>query len=166
MPYSFGARSLANRAGMLPALAAVFDSAITDSKVDFGFTERQVRDLAYQRQLVARGVSQTLKSNHLVQPDGFGHAGDPVPYVAGTFTWDWQYVYEVAAAMARAAHRLGCADRLCWGGVWSRWVGDYAGPQATAADMRAASEQYVATRRAHGLRSFQDGPHWQYGRLG
>lgn len=163
MPYALGARSVANMDGMLPALADTIKLAITLSKVDFGITERQVRTLEYQRTLVARGVSQTLKSNHLVQSDGYGHACDLVPWIDGKFVWDWSALYEVGAAMVRAGYQLGHADRLCWGGCWDRWAAQYAPSDATAAHLRKAEADYCIR---HPGKDFVDGPHFQYGKLG
>jgi len=39
-----------------------------------------VRTLERQRELFKNGASQTLKSKHLVQADGYGHAVDLYPY--------------------------------------------------------------------------------------
>ncbi len=46
--------------------------------MDFSVKEG-VRTLARQRQLVAEGRSRTMRSKHLVQSDGFGHAVDLYP---------------------------------------------------------------------------------------
>lgn len=47
-----------------------------------------LRTLAEQRDNLRRGVSKTLKSKHLPQADGYGHAVDIVPIIDGKLAWD------------------------------------------------------------------------------
>jgi peptidoglycan L-alanyl-D-glutamate endopeptidase CwlK len=166
-------RSAPRRADTKPAptrdLLAVENRAIKISDVDFGCTERQVRTLEYQKTLVARGVSKTLKSNHLVKKDLsgktqvlYGHANDLVPYVNGQFVWDWEKIYHVASAMARAAKELDLLDKICWGGVWDKPMSAYFGDGRWAA-MKAAVEAYKAR---HAGADFIDGPHFQIYSIG
>lgn len=165
-PFILGERSLGFLAGVHPTLVAVFERAITITTVDFGFTEPQVRTFTRQKELVARGVSQTLKSNHIAHADFtghtknlYGHAGDAVPWIDGKFVWDWGALYNVAAAIAEAARDLDVLDQMCWGGVWDQWMTEYAGNQATAATMRQAEATYCVR---HPGKDFVDGPHFQF----
>jgi len=76
-----------------------------------------VRTLERQQEMVADGLSQTLRSKHLKQPDGYAHAVDVAPYpvnwanAAGRFERLGGYV-------------LGLAEMLeipiRWGGLWDR----------------------------------------------
>jgi peptidoglycan LD-endopeptidase CwlK len=47
-----------------------------------------LRTLPEQRENLRRGVSKTLKSKHLPQADGYGHAVDIVPIINGQLAWD------------------------------------------------------------------------------
>ncbi len=64
-------------------------------------------------------VTRTLASKHLIQPDGFGHAVDLVP-----FPLDWEGPWRfprfdaIADAMFRAAAALETPIR--WGADWDR----------------------------------------------
>lgn len=171
--FALGTRSLGFLAGVHPDLLAIVKLGISISPVDFGVTEPQVRTIADQRAKVAAGVSQTMQSNHLEQVDLtgkthnlYGHAVDLVPWIGGKFVWDWSAIYQVQAAVAEAARRMGLVDKLCWGGAWDRWVGQYTGSPVTAAQMQAAEQAYVAARRRVGKSAFVDGPHVQYCKLG
>ncbi|MDD4984510.1 MAG: M15 family metallopeptidase [Dehalococcoidales bacterium] len=87
------------------------------TEVDFTITEGK-RTVARQRELFADGKSQTMNSRHLVQPDGWVHAVDLAPWVAGTIPWDdWGYFEKVAEAMKQAADMLGV--KITWGGDWT-----------------------------------------------
>lgn len=163
MTYALGAKSLANLSRVHPELIAVIKSAITISSQDFGVTEPQVRTLEYQKKLVARGVSKTLKSNHLERVDYtgrtqnlYGHAVDLVPWDGSKFVWDWEKIFHIAAAMSQAASQLG--RQICWGGAWDRWL-----VSGDAAAMKQAEEAYKAR---HPGPDFVDGPHFQIGKLG
>ena len=152
MSFALGARSRAKLAGVHPKLVAVVEKAITITRQDFAVTDG-VRTLEYQKQLVARGASKTLKSRHLPQADGFGHAVDLVPVIGGVPRWEWGPIWHVAQAVDVAATTLGV--RLVWGAVWDRCMMDYGGsPDA----LRAAVEAYKAR---HPGPDFIDGPHYQ-----
>lgn len=161
--FELGQKSLVNMVGIHPDLAKIVTKAIGISTQDFGVTEPQVRTLAYQRQLVERGVSKTLKSNHLEQTDltgrtanVYGHAIDLVPYAGGKFVWDWKLIYPITVAMALAAEELQLRDKMCWGGVWDRWMNQY--PCDTAPDAKKATDAYCGR---HPGPDFVDGPHFQ-----
>lgn len=64
-----------------------------------------------QKQLVAAGASQTMKSRHLT-----GHAVDLAAVVAGQIRWDWPLYDRLSVAMKNAAKELGVS--IEWGGDW------------------------------------------------
>ena len=113
----FSKRSLKNLQNVHPDLVKVVTAALQLSAVDFAVVEG-VRDLETQRKYVAKGVSKTMHSRHLLQPDGYGHAIDLYPYYDGSVqveapTSEWR---KVAAAMKKAACDLGVS--ITWGGDW------------------------------------------------
>ena len=79
MAFNLSNRSRNKLDGVHPQLVAVVEGAIKLTKVDFGVTYG-VRTIAEQEKLVAAGRSQTMKSKHLIQDDGFSHAVDVVAY--------------------------------------------------------------------------------------
>lgn len=156
MSYTLGQRSRANLAGVHPDLVRVVERAITLTTQDFAVHDG-TRSMAEQREFVRRGVSKTLHSRHLVNPDGFGHAVDLVPVVGGQLRWEWPPIYAVAAAMRQAAQACGVA--LVWGGAWDRPLQDLgAAADAGAAAMKATVAAYCAR---HPGPDFIDGPHFE-----
>lgn len=93
MSYRFGKTSLANRAELHPKLQAVYDKVIEvwDCQIIDGG-----RTTAEQIKNVAKGVSKTLKSRHLIQADGTSHAADVMPY-----PFDWVKIEKGLAAVKR-----------------------------------------------------------------
>ena len=79
MAYQFGKSSIQKLQGVHPDLVKVMLLAIQKSSQDFSITEG-VRTLERQKELLAKKLTQTLKSNHIKQEDGFGHAVDVAPY--------------------------------------------------------------------------------------
>lgn len=161
-----GAKSILNLKGVHPVLIDLIEDAILVTDQDFGVTEPQVRDLADQRKKVASGASKTLQSRHLPAVDlsgkskiSYGHAADLVPWNGRAFVWEWPRVYHVAAAMAAAAWRRGVADKVCWGGVWDRWISDYTSPEHCSPISMQVEQQ--AYNRRHPAPDFPDGPHFQ-----
>lgn len=152
MTFILGAKSIATLAPAHPALKRVVHSAINHTKVDFSVHDC-LRTLEEQKENVANGVSWTLDSKHLVQPDGFVHAVDLVPYVKGKLRWDWPLCFKIAEAMQDAAGSYGVS--LTWGGVWDRSLLDL------GANLEHAVADYVARRAALGKRANIDGPHFE-----
>jgi peptidoglycan L-alanyl-D-glutamate endopeptidase CwlK len=109
--FKLSSRSLARLEGVHPDLVRVVKAAITMTDVDFGVTEGP-RTEARQRELVASGASQTMRSRHLT-----GHAVDLVAYVGSEIRWDWPLYHKIAAAMDAAALTEGVP--LEWGGRWT-----------------------------------------------
>jgi len=108
MTYKLSQRSMQNLSGVHPDLVAVVKRAIEITEADFVVIEG-VRHIERQRQLVAKGASQTMNSRHLT-----GHAVDIAPY---PLSWDWEYFYPIADAMKTAADELEVA--IVWGGDWN-----------------------------------------------
>lgn len=152
MSYALGARSRAKLAGVHPKLVAVVERAIVLTKQDFAVTDG-LRTLATQKQLLARGATRTLRSKHLKQSDGFGHAVDLVPFIAGAPRWEWGPIWVIAQAVDSAATELGV--RLVWGACWDRCLMTYGG---SAAALQAAIDAYKVRHRGS---DFLDGPHYQ-----
>lgn len=120
MAYSLSQRSLTALKGVHPNLVRVVKRAIQITGQDFLVTEG-VRTPERQKQLYAQGrtapgpkVTWTLKSNHFVHADGYGHAVDLCPYPVD---WnDLRKFHVIADAMKRAALAEGV--KLTWGGDW------------------------------------------------
>lgn len=154
--FRFGSKSLAELRGVHPRLVECVHRALQLSPVDFGVHDG-LRTIEEQRAYVARGVSKTMNSMHLPQADGFSHAVDLVPYINGKLRWEWPPIFDIAAAMARAAREQGLPLR--WGGVWDRAFPNEVG--VGHLDMKAAVDGYVARRRSQGRSAFIDGPHFE-----
>lgn len=77
------------------------------------------RTLAKQREYVAAGASQTLKSRHIPGADGFGKAVDFAPLVAGDVSWKWPAFHPIADAFKTAAKTLNTP--IEWGGDWKNF---------------------------------------------
>lgn len=152
MSFALSAYSHARLKGVHPDLAAAVRFAIQLTARDF-IVHDGVRTLARQRQMVRAGASQTLHSRHRIQPDGFGHAVDLVPYIGGKVRWEWKPIYAIAAAMRQAAIEWNVD--LVWGGVWDRHLADL--PE-TAAGLEAAVKAYCVR---HPGPDFIDGPHFE-----
>lgn len=146
MTYRLSARSLQRLDGVHPDLRAVVELAITRTPVDFAVLEG-LRSAARQEQLLSAGATTTRNSRHLT-----GHAVDLGAWVGGEIRWDWGLYYRIADAMADAARALDIPIR--WGGCWDARLNDIR-------DAEDASIDYVARRKADGLRAFIDGPHFE-----
>ena len=152
MTFTLSAASRATLVGVHPALAAVAVRALALSSQDFAVHDG-LREPSEQAALVAAGVSRTMNSKHVRQADGYGHAVDLVPVIAGRLRWDWLGCYRVAVAMRAAAVEAGLP--VTWGGVWDRDLRDL---QADPDGMAAAVAGYQQRKGGHG---FVDGPHFE-----
>jgi peptidoglycan L-alanyl-D-glutamate endopeptidase CwlK len=110
MTFVLGKTSLARLDGVHPDLVSVVKKAITISEIDFTVTEG-LRTVERQKQLVAKGASQTMNSRHIT-----GHAVDLAALVGGKISWDWEYYYKLSDAMKKAAYELNIS--IEWGGDW------------------------------------------------
>ena len=151
--YKLSSRSLGKLEGVNPVLVDTVKRAIELTKVDFGVIFG-VRSLETQKKLFESGRSQTMKSKHLIQPDGTAHAVDLMAYDGSNPSWDIVMYDDIADAMKAAAKETGA--KICWGASWhiediTKWDGT----------MEEAMNAYVDLRRGQGRRPFIDGPHFQ-----
>lgn len=153
--FKLGKKSMTALEGVHPIIASVVMEAIKITQQDFGVFEG-VRTAARQKEYLRRRVTKTLLSKHLIQPDGYGHAVDLVPWVDGGYRWEWEPIYDIAVAMDAAATMQGVADRIRWGGVWDRHMGQYGADTDTA--MALAVSDYT---KRHPGPDFIDGPHYE-----
>ena len=110
MTFALSDKSRTRLAGVHPKLCAVVSLAITISDIDFCVLEG-IRTIERQRELVASGASQTMRSRHLT-----GHAVDLAAMVGGEVRWDWPLYHKLAISVKEAARQLGCP--IEWGGDW------------------------------------------------
>jgi peptidoglycan L-alanyl-D-glutamate endopeptidase CwlK len=104
-------RSLKALKGVHPDLVAVVRRASEIMPNGFLITEG-LRSKERQRELVAKGLSKTMNSRHLV-----GLAVDFAPLLAdGSITWKWPAFKPVADAFKAAAKELSVP--IEWGGDW------------------------------------------------
>lgn len=108
MTYKLSSKSLERLQGVDERLVRVVKRAIEITPIDFSVLEG-LRTLERQKQLVADGFSQTLKSKHLT-----GHAVDLGCIVDGKITWDKQHYVTLSLAVKKAADELRINIR--WGG--------------------------------------------------
>lgn len=76
--YSFSKQSLDNLEGVHPHLCNVVQCVLLSGIMDFRVAEG-VRTLERQRELYSAGMTKTMNSKHLIQPDGSAHAVDLYP---------------------------------------------------------------------------------------
>ncbi len=151
MAFGLSQQSLSKLQGVHPDLQRVVKRAIRLTEVDFRVTEGR-RTLARQKELVAAGASQTLKSRHIT-----GHAIDLVALIDfdGDGDKDARYDFglypQIAGAFRDAAKELGIPIR--WGGCWQEING--------IKSLNAAVADYVAARRAAGRKAFIDAVHFE-----
>ena len=153
MAFKLSSRSLKKLEGVHPDMVDTVKRAIELTTVDFGVTYG-VSTLAEQKKLYASGRSQTMKSRHLIQGDGYSHAVDLVAYDGSDVVWEINVYDNIADAMAEAANEVGC--KIKWGAAWS--VGNIAAYTGTMED---AMNEYIDLRRSENRRPFIDGPHFE-----
>lgn len=110
MSFTLGEKSRANLKAVHHDLVRVVERAIQISEIDFTVLEG-VRTIERQKELVAKGVSKTMKSRHLT-----GHAVDLGAIDGGKVAWNWPLYEKLAKAMKTAARELGI--KIEWGGDW------------------------------------------------
>lgn len=114
MSITLSEKSLAKLAGAHPDLQKVIIRAAALSSIDFTILEVR-RTLARQKELVAKGASETLRSRHLVTY-GFSHAVDIAPLDGGQVSWAWPVYFKLAPIIKQAAKEVGVP--IEWGGDW------------------------------------------------
>lgn len=146
--FRFGSASLKRLATLHPDLQRVAKRALELSPIDFAIVQGS-RTLDEQKRLYGKGrtaaqckaagvpvhyahpseakVTWTLRSNHLVKADGYGHALDFAPYINGKVHMparptkaDEQLYRDIANAFKRAA--MECCVVIEWGGDWKSTV--------------------------------------------
>lgn len=150
MAFKLSKRSLARLEGVDDRLVRVVQTAITLSSVDFGVIQG-LRTIEEQRQLVAKGASQTMKSKHLE-----GLAVDVMAYIGSRGSWEMSLYDNIADAFKLAAIEEDVAIR--WGAAWQ--ISDIREWDGT---MQDAMDNYIDLRRSQGRRPFIDGPHFEIG---
>lgn len=148
MAYKLSKRSLAKLEGVDERLVRVVKTAITITNVDFGVIQG-LRTIEEQRELVAKGASQTMKSKHIE-----GRAVDVMAYVGSRGSWEMSLYDNIADAFKIAAEEEDVQVR--WGAAWHitdlrEWDGT----------MQDAMNEYIDLRRSQGRRPFIDGPHFE-----
>lgn len=108
MTYVLSQKSLDKLKGVDESLVNVVKRAIELTSVDFKVLEG-IRTLERQKELFGTGVTQTMKSKHLI-----GHAVDLGALKDGTISWDKPLYVEISKAMKQAAQELQVNIR--WGG--------------------------------------------------
>lgn len=146
--FKLSRRSLDRLEGVDDDLVAVVRFAINATKTDFGVIQG-LRTIEQQKELVAKGASQTMKSKHLD-----GNAVDLMAYINGRGSWELNLYDDLADAMKEGAQMAGVAVR--WGAAWHipdirKWDGT----------MEEAMNDYIDVRRSEGRRPFIDGPHFE-----
>lgn len=149
--FKFSKRSKRELKGVHPDLVRVTTLALDLTKQDFLVVDG-IRTIEEQRRHVRNGASRTMKSKHLKQADGWGHAVDLVPWIEGKPIWQPKPLYVIADAMRKAATELHVKVR--WGGNWKLL-------NNTTAPIQQLVDEYVALRRRQGRRPFVDSPHFE-----
>ena len=111
MAFKLSSRSLGRLDGVDEKLSNVVKKAIGYSTVDFGVIQG-LRSVEEQKELVARGLSKTMKSKHLE-----GRAVDLMAYLNGRACWEINVYDEIADAMKQAAIEEDVHIR--WGAAWT-----------------------------------------------
>ena len=151
--FKLSSRSLGKLEGVNPVLVDTVKRAIELTKVDFGVIYG-VRSLETQKKLYESGRSQTMKSKHLIQPDGTAHAVDLMAYDGSDPSWEIVMYDDIADAMKAAAKETGAKIR--WGAAWT--VDNIAEWDNS---MQEAMNDYIDIRRKSGRTPFIDGPHFE-----
>jgi len=116
MTITLSPRSVERLSGAHPDLAKVVMRAAAISDLDFTVLE-VLRTLDRQKELVAKGASETMRSRHLPGANGKSHAVDLAPMIGGQVSWDWPLYHKLADIIKRAAHDVGVP--IEWGGDWT-----------------------------------------------
>ena len=148
MAFKLSSRSLGRLDGVDEKLSNVVKRAIGYSTVDFGVIQG-LRSVEEQKELVARGLSKTMKSKHLE-----GRAVDLMAYLNGRACWEINVYDEIADAMKQAA--IDEDVHIRWGAAWT--VSDIRSWEGT---MEEAMLHYVDIRRGQNKRPFIDAPHFE-----
>ena len=117
--HRFSKTSLQRMQKLHPDMRKVVKLALKYSRYDFGVAET-LRTVERQKELVASGASQTMRSRHFANEDGYSEAVDLSYVVNGKYSSNHKYYRKIAAAMFKAAFELGIP--IEWGGHWESFV--------------------------------------------
>ena len=121
MKYKLSNKSLERLNGVHPSLVFLVQSAMETQIMDFSVNEG-VRTLDRQKDLVSKGFSKTMKSKHLVQSDGYGHAVDLYPYPIDMEAVNRNNAVEIV----RFGVLAGIIKSIAWThGIEIEWGGDF-----------------------------------------
>lgn len=113
--YKFSEKSIERMIGVKPVMIQVAELALSYDIMDATvLSNGGLRTVLEQRKMVKRGASKTMKSKHMMQSDGYGHALDLAPYPV-----DWNDLERFnmwSTLMFRAAAELNVV--IEWGGHW------------------------------------------------
>lgn len=99
-----------------PDLKKIVERAAAISTVPFTVLQAD-RTIEQQRENVKKGVSQTMKSRHLIGKDGMVYAVDIAPIGPdGKVSWAWPLYHKLAPFMKQAAKDVKIPVE--WGGDW------------------------------------------------
>jgi len=119
-------RSLDNTQGLHPDLIRVINRASDTSPTMFVVTEG-LRTLERQKELLRIGATKTLKSRHLKQADGYGHAFDFYAYVDinndGKITFEEMSSVRLMLLIADAIKKASAEEKVAitYGGDWRKF---------------------------------------------
>lgn len=153
MSFALGRQSRKELTGVHPRLVAVVERAMQITSVDFTVHDG-IRTDAEQRRYVALGVSKTMNSKHLR-----GLAVDLVPWIEDKPRWWWPPIFQIAAAMHRAANEL--ETQIRWGAVWDRSLNELAKDAPLTLLPAALEKESLAYTVRHPGKDFLDGPHYE-----
>ena len=77
------------------------------------------RTVEEQKLMIAKGASRTMRSRHIIAPNGYSHAVDFACTIKGALKWDWPLYAKLAVAVKAAAK----AEKVPveWGGDWTKF---------------------------------------------
>lgn len=101
-----------------PDLAKIIRRAAEITTIPFTILQSD-RTLTEQKANVAKGVSQTMKSRHLISPDGFVRAVDVAPLDGKNASFAWPLYHKLAPIMKQAAKDVNVPVE--WGGDWVKF---------------------------------------------
>jgi len=101
-----------------PDLLLVITMAVKDTTIPFMVMEVG-RSVEQQKKNIAKGVSWTMRSRHILSKDGLARAADLVPIdEQGKPIWAWPVYYKLAEIIKKAAIQVKIP--IEWGGDWKK----------------------------------------------
>lgn len=117
VPFALRRADIKRMARLHPDLKRVVLEAARITDIPFTVLQAD-RTLAEQKANVAKGVSWTLKSRHLIDKKGLVYAVDLAPLIGGKASWSWPIYYKLAPIIKKAAKAVGVPVE--WGGDWKK----------------------------------------------